>query len=678
MAVSPDPAGSSPSTGTGGSPGTTPGTTTPTTPTAPTDPLASGRETLRSTRDELVQRRKLDVANLLLLDGYFEGGRYERYQRLTVLSGTTASVRFYGYNLAGGGANRPLRQQRYSLLVDGVPLAQVEVAAGATEGRFSLDLTPLSDGWHELDVAGHSSETAAPWVFWLQRGTTPPAVAQVPVTTGTYGLLHGPVAGEYAHFQVRVPARFQPTELPLQPRDTPAFDTALTRADLVQVQWVPARRDDVFRPNRTRDGVITTSNRQPYFWSDLVERLPRLPLLDGPRGRGTLQMPTHLQIGRLGQIYFTDPWRVGKVATDGTVQTLAGYRHRAGLPTFWGSPPELELVGDWSAVPESRRGFHELWGMAWDERSLVVNEAAAPIGDEKPHLTGPRQFVADTQNNRVCLLEYAPASREQAPRVSEFIVGLSDPWDLVCSNGLLYVSERTAHRISVFDATTGRRVKTLLSGADLAGVNATTRFVFRRVALEQIRAQTCVAPEGLFLHDGWLYFGSRAMGLVKRVNLLSEVVETVVEPRLDDNANFIKLAVSDGSFGPKGTVFICTWSNNFFGYPPAYLPGGKQWEYLAGTSRGGPWGAAGYPSAVAVRMGRMACGSSAEGLLVQSRALPGDAALPANYAEGARDWERLGYHLTHGPGGFGYHGLPLPWGVSSAIDSYLRAHGHAR
>jgi hypothetical protein len=60
-----------------------------------------------------------------------------------------------------------------------------------------------------------------------------------------------------------------------------------------------------------------------------------------------------------------------------------------------------------------------------------------------------------------------------------------------------------------------------------------------------------------------------------------------------------------------------------------------------------------------------------------SRALPTDVALDRNlYIAGQRDYEQRGFPLLYGPAGWGYYGLPLPWGVSAAIDYYLRAHGH--
>jgi hypothetical protein len=615
---------------------------------------------------------------MLIIEGYFEGGRYERYQRITVLSGATAGIRFFGYNIGNGGTSRALSATSYKLLVDGVERARVNVAVGAREATFQLDLAPLSEGWHVLDVVGASGaiESCPTWPAWVSKGGRP-ASATMPVTTGTYGLLHGPDEGTYVHVTATVPAAFNPLVRPLAARETPAFSTALSRGQLVQSQWVPARRDDVHRTNVTAAGLLTTSNRQPYFWSDFTEKIPRLPLLDGPRGKATIVMPTHLQVGRRGSIYFVEPWRVGKIEPDGAVTTLAGWRH-ASPPSFWGSPQQLELVGDWSSVPADRRGFHEAWGLAWDPASLATDPSAALMDGEHPHLTGPRAFVSDTQNNRVCVIEFSRNSRTAVPVVKEFITGLGDPWDVVCDGNLLYVSERTRHRIAAYDTRTGVLDHVLVSGPALASVSP-SRFVGRLATLATLRSHPCIAPEGLFKQDDWLYFGSYAMAQVRRVHLRSGQVEVVAEPILDGNSTFMKIALSDGSFGPRGTVFVAHWSNNYFGYPVAHLPGGRQWDYLSGgSSPGTPWGGAGYPTGVGVGQGKMACGSSAEGLLVHSQALPTDKPVPAQYDNGQKEWLRRGFHLTHGPAGFGYYGLPLPWGRSADMDVFLATNGHVK
>jgi hypothetical protein len=80
---------------------------------------------------------------------------------------------------------------------------------------------------------------------------------------------------------------------------------------------------------------------------------------------------------------------------------------------------------------------------------------------------------------------------------------------------------------------------------------------------------------------------------------------------------------------------------------------------------------------VAIGVGRMAHASSEEGIWLVSKSIPSDGAWGwgrMQFLE--RMWMEQGWHLTHGPGGWGYYGLPLPWGVSTDIDDYLRACGH--
>ncbi|MFY7856274.1 MAG: hypothetical protein ACOVQT_09060 [Rubrivivax sp.] len=620
----------------------------------------------------------MTMNRMVLFRLYFEGGRYERFQRLVVLRGDTAELEFFGYDWTGNGAARAFLATQYRLLVNGAERASVQVPPGATSARITLDLRTLPDGWHDLELAGATSETCPTLPVYVQRSGLPVNSATVPVALGTYGLIFESPA---RHWVGRVPARFQPVTRPLAPRETPAFNTTLRRGELVQTQLVPTRPHDVHRLSRNADGLLSTSNVQWYFWSDFVAARPRVPLLDGPRGRGTVGMTTHLQVGRR-DIYFCDPWRVGKVRPDGEVVTLVGWRHR-GIPSNYGDKqPDLELVGDWSAIPPARHGFHELWGMAWDARTLAVNEAAAPIPSEdndKPHLVGPVAFLADTQNNRIVRVQFAPDRRDVPPKVTEFITGLADPWDVVYDNGLIYVSERTAHRLSAFDARTGARVRTVLEGPDYAGVNS-NRFVYRRVPLAAVRTAPVVAPEGLFVQDGWLYFGSRAMEQVKRVHLADGRVERVADVPMDNNSQFAKIAVSDGTFGPRGSVFVAHWSVLGFGYPHAFLPDGRSWDYIAGSDeRGTPWVFSSYPCAVAVGGGRMITGSVTEGLNQFSRALPGDARVDrTRYLNGSKDYLARGLNLLYGHAGWGLYGLPLPWGQSADIDYYLEWNGHRR
>jgi hypothetical protein len=169
--------------------------------------------------------------------------------------------------------------------------------------------------------------------------------------------------------------------------------------------------------------------------------------------------------------------------------------------------------------------------------------------------------------------------------------------------------------------------------------------------------------------DDWLYFGSFAQRQVRRVHLASGKLEVVVaEAPLRGNSKFVKLAVSDGTFGPREAVFIQSWDNS----PPkvGYMQGGRQWKLRAQG-----FNQSGYGSAVAVRNGRMYFGNSRYGIWRIAKGPSMDAKL---FQEGEDQYLAAHYNLTHGTGGFGHFGYPLPWSKSAAIDYFLERCGHAR
>ena len=95
---------------------------------------------------------------------------------------------------------------------------------------------------------------------------------------------------------------------------------------------------------------------------------------------------------------------------------------------------------------------------------------------------------------------------------------------------------------------------------------------------------------------------------------------------------------------------------------------------MKGTS---PLGLSSYASAVGIGHGRMLFGTAEEGLHVVSKALDTDPVIDAaQYKAGMDQWQARGYGLTHGPGGYGFYGLPLPWGATPEIDYFLRANLH--
>jgi hypothetical protein len=654
-----------------------------------------------------IHQREVDTADILMFDKYHDESRYLRFQELQVLTGSSAAILFRRWDLDAGGNILPIPAGVYDLLVDDVVQTSITMPAGQNVGTFTLDLTGLQDGWRILDIVRVAlpSQSVAPWaVFVNKAGGQAVEHSEIPIMSGSYDLAHD----SFDHFWAMVPSTFSPTLVPLTDRSCPSFSTADAPSTLFRENIVPHHKDtNIHRVSITGDGIRTSFNRQNYFFEDLVHRYPHLHLLDGPRGQGTLMMPTHIMVDRHGGAYCMDPWRVVRVSSDGTVTTRAGYRHNTPEPRHFSESrlgEGLELVGDWSAIPVARHGFHELWGGAFDLNTVAFAnlDTGAPQqlnsinGDlEHPHSVGPRLFVADSQNNRICLLTFTRDSFTAEPVVTEFLTGLGDPWDVVwavgteegLSTGVIYVAERTSHRIACYNAVTGAFIRTVVDGAALATVSA-SRFVVPLASLATIRLEDVVAPEGLFYQDSYLYYGSDAMREVRRVHLTTGVIEVVCRPTHDENSHYIKIAVSDGTFGPRGTVFTFTFSIAKFGMPEAFLPdtgpAGTQWGFHSHLSpeisrgRGGIWESLGYPTSGGIGLGRLFVGSTEEGLIRISKVLTGDPVVNnTSYQAGRTLYRSLGYHLFYGANGYRFNDLELPWGEDDDMDYYLTWNGHS-
>ena len=676
----------------GGTPTSPPPPSPPPPPPAapvPAPPPASTGAALAPPPIGAVQTQPLNLANLVQLDVSLQSGPYERYRRLLVLSGSRATVKFNGFNFAAGGLFTSLKGKRYTLLVDGQPAAAVDVVPLTTRASFDLDVSKLQPGWRRLDIGGLTDGETAPtyWAF-VKRGS----VGEQPFTPVVRGSNEMAMAADGKAMWVLAPGKYNP-----QPKPLPGGRTYLSpspklpRSELHCEQLIPIRWGDIYRPNVNTDGLLSAFDAQAYFWSTLHAKLPILALLDGPRGVGTASMITHITLGVAAPdgrprntTYFCDPWRVGKISETGTITTLVGYRHK-GVLGHWEDADlskGLELIGDWSSIPNGRRGFHELWSMVWDDRTLGINEAAPRIPseeNEKPHLTGPVMFVADTQNNRICRIEFSATAHGVPPKVTEFITGILDPWELVYDKGVLYITERLSHRIASYDATTGALLRVIVQGKPLAYVDQ-NREVKLLGTLAQVQAADCVAPEGLALQDGWLYFASKAQAQVKRVKLDTGEIQVVRPVLIDGNSKFAKLALSDGTFGPRGSTFTWTWSVQHFGYPAMHLPDGTQlpiwWTGKGGT---GHWkDHCGYAISGAIGQGRMITAGMVEGLIRVTKSQAGDTTPNAAADRGRQEWMAKGLHMLHGHNGFGLYGLPLPWGESADIDAYLESFGHTK
>jgi hypothetical protein len=396
--------------------------------------------------------------------------------------------------------------------------------------------------------------------------------------------------------------------------------------------------------------------------------------------------------------WFMDAWSFGKVKYDGTVERLAGIRSRVPAGRNRDNlAGDFELVGDWSRVPAERRGFGgDGWGFAWIPSTLPNDPNAAPVLFDgvplQPHFVPPQVLITDTQNNRIIRVTFSNRDQHAPGIVEEFITGLDDPWDLVIAeDDTVYISERRSNKITAWNGKTGAFVKTLVQGpsgyaAIDKDIGGTLRKCVRFRSLDEIRAQSCIMPEGLFYQDGWCYFGSLAMQQVKRVNVATGEVRLVVD--LPDGhvsftgAQYVKIALSDGTFGPRGALAVQFWTaNNYNGAPLCFLPDGTIWNVLSPVEEGpGHIVDYEYGSAVAFGRGRMVFSASIEGLFCVTKSQPGDPSLTwdGGHHAGWMKWKELGLHLTHGNAGFGFYGLPLPWGRSAETDRLLEGYGFTR
>jgi hypothetical protein len=525
---------------------------------------------------------------------------------------------------------------------------------------------------------GDAGETSLPYAVWI--GDEAPAERRAPFATGSYDLSRAPQAGYRRGF---VTGDYSPRPRPLPMRNPPPLLAPVKPEDVHTAQLVPVKYGDEYRFERTAAGGLSAFCRQDYPYNDMTRPVPITAHLDGPRGVGALSMTTHISPGRNGKWYVTTAHRFCRVTAAGHITTLAGWVDDSPPDQWEVTPRRGRLVGDWSAIPPERHGFKELWGMAWDERTLLINEDAAPIpteGNEKPHIVGPVCFLSDSQNGRIIKLEF-PATFHGEPKVTEFIVGLADAWDVVYADGVLYVSERGSHRIAAYDATTGAYLRTVVQGRALAVVDK-NREVRPLAPLAERRLEPCVAPEGLFWQDGWLYFSGVAQGDVRRVRPDGSGLEVLFTYPIDGNTLFAKIAVGNESCMP-GAVAVARWSPGDGGMARIVLADrATVWPigaHVAAARKGGGWPHHYvYASAVAFGPGGIAVGGANEGLQVISRRLPDEPVITEAARLGEKEWRDSGLIMPFGEAGFGQFDTPLPWGKSPNIDAYLIQHGHTQ
>jgi len=585
----------------------------------------------------------------------------------------------------------------YTLVVDGTPTATSITKPIGNVGAMWFNAAAVPDGWHMLDAAGTAGETCIPMFVYVWRDPKSPPPLLRPVVQQSWDEHGNPTRITYAW----VPNVYQPRIVPLELRTADHYSDTPSRVKMVMRHLVPMDGDDVYQP-RVTDGVVHQINSQNYTINPLFTRLPEYPIVDGPRGEADISGPTHITVGREGPTGYCSYWvlqghALRVVRPNGRVITKAGWRHKGPIPAR-NVPPrreDFDLVGKgWPAgEPE---GFLEPWGHVFIPETVTRGTGAPvdngangpePAHDAGPRWTGPVSVVADSGNDRLVRLQHSATDHEAEPTVSILAKGLGDPWSCTATDdSLLLVSERRLSRVSVWNPHTGQMVRVLVQGnPKLAQYRPSEpRRAMRVGTLAQCQDDPCCWPEGIVQQDGYAYIASLASQCIRKVNLLTG--ESKLHAIIPDNvgnwtgAQYVQIAISDGTTGPRGTIFGAVWTSMNGPLSFAILPDGKPWVFWdnGGNGPGMTWEKFDYGSAVGCGNGRIVVGWSRAGLgeIVLAR---GEKTWDWSVYKPAHDaWAAGGYEQRFGPGGFGWTGEPLPWGQSAQIDNYLLMYGHTR
>lgn len=640
--------------------------------------------------------RILDPARTLIPSAWMpDSVSYDRRPKPAVITTDTWVFQFRQANRLTGAEG--WTSETYGLYVDGLSHTAVSRPLGNV-GLITLRVSELPDGWHMLDVKGTNGETPVPLFVCVRRNPASPSPLTRPVMKGSYDS-HGDLSRITWDW---VPNVVIPRIVPLPLRTADHYSHTPKREEVFLRYLVQPDNDDVYLP-RITNGVVHQINNQNYTITPLFEEFPDYAILDGERGAATLSGATFVKVGREGPTglcayYVLQGHALRVVRPNGRIQTLAGWRHKGSVAAR-NFPPrreDFDLIGTGWPVGEPE-GLLEPWGMDFVPET-VTRGSGVPIpngsnGPEPPHdpgasWTGPVSVIADTGHSRLVRLQHPAADHETQPSVRILAKGLGDPWSLACGDdNLLYVTERSLSRVSVWHPHTGEFIRTLVQG-DVRFAQyrpSEPRRTMRVAPLGICQDDPCCWPEGIVIQDGFAYVGSLAAQCIRKVDLVTgESKIHVVIP--DDagawtGAQYVQLAISDGTTGPRGTLFVQLWTSMISGpMSAAFLPDGTRWAFWGNGGNGPGMTATGfeYGSAVGAGHGRIVCVSSRSGLaefvLARGETTWGwDRYKPSHDA-----WAAGAYELRYGPGGFGYTGEPLPWSVSPEIDDYLSMHGHVK
>lgn len=503
-----------------------------------------------------------------------------------------------------------------------------------------------------------------------------------------------------------------PTAQPLKARARKAWSAHLPIERIHAQQIVPFHSDDYYMPQALADGRLVTDSLQGYFASGLFDRAQGgcYQNMDADRGVAFLGLVTGLACGRAGKTYAVDVQSFKRIDANHKVTTIFGKRVKTERPPYWERTDELsyEWVGDFGT--ETRRP-KLLWGSGtWWQPSLAEDTTAAPIpseGNERPHEgMGPVWFICDIKHGLVWRVQYAPNKHDVPPLVTVFAQGLDDPWSVWAIGDTLYVAERKGNAIRVFDIGSGVELKRF-SGFGVFEFRDHSGMWLTTVIDPDGAPDWFTAPECLYsLPDepDTLYIGSAVTKDIRALTLSTGAVRVHVKlpPAIDHQ--FVNFAVSSGVTGPRYSVVATTFGlQNWFGRPIMIDADGtpvmRRWINAKGVIETSTWQTTGEALALHQNAGQMSgdatyalsCAMShdpnnavivyagtAPGVCELSMANEGEPVIDPAAVAGRAEWFERGLNLPHGNGGYGFAGMPLPWGTSANIDAFLRANGHTQ
>jgi len=552
-----------------------------------------------------------------------------------------------------------LPERSYTLMLDGEPVATAIAQEG--RNRFAFRFTaPTAPGWKTLTTTTADGETSITYFARVAGGVD----AMVPAVQSSLELSHRYTDPTHAWAWVPVgPAVARPTA---DHAYAPVADPSEQTADMLVA-------GDSYPPTMLRSlpgGGSAAMGDQAYFWDQCIDLNGRgngLFHLDGPRGVGTLCFTTHIEVGRATETqdpastprrnaYACNPWRMVRISNTGEIVTLAGRR---------GAPGAYELVGDWSAVPEPMRGFRLLWGMCWDSRTLGVDTSLPPVDGRPPHPKNPRMYVVDSIRGALYRIEFDGRSHETPARVF-LIAQIPGMWDCVEHDGTVIVSLRDSHKV-VRLSFEGEFIETLIerdaSKPGTAGLDHRHTAWLWGTTLAEAQAQPMLCPEGLYVLDGLLYVGSRVMEQIVVVDLTTKRIVRRIPVDGARANHFVKLAVSDGSYGPRGTVFYATFGVQDGGRWFGIKPDGSRW--ISATNV--PYAMDTYQMSFGIGGGRMLAGGSDYGIMRHYKGPRLDMAL---YQQGEAEFKASHGRIVYGPHGVGRFDVPA---TTEALRYFLRA-----